>query len=62
MPFTVVTGGPLGPDITFVGRTSFGPWHFDDPMVVRVWEPPHRCVMEKAGYERVLRRITFFEE
>lgn len=49
VPLTVVTGGPLGPGAEFVGRTSIGPLHVDDVMVVRSWDPPRRCVVEKVG-------------
>ncbi|SOC56195.1 Immediate-early protein 2 [Ornithinimicrobium cerasi] len=49
VPLTVVTGGPLGPGSRFVGRTALGPVGFDDVMVVREWDPPRRCVVEKVG-------------
>lgn len=49
VPLTVVTGGPLAQGVTFVGRTGLGPLQFDDPMVVREWEPPYRCVVQKVG-------------
>ena len=49
VPLTVVSGGPLGPGVRFVGRTRLGPVHVDDVMVVREWDPPRRCVVEKVG-------------
>ncbi|GAA5164784.1 SRPBCC family protein [Ornithinimicrobium tianjinense] len=49
VPLTVVSGGPLDRGARFVGRTRLGPLHVDDVMVVREWEPPHRCVVEKVG-------------
>lgn len=49
VPFTVVSGGPLGPGVQFVGRTGLGPLQVDDVMTVREWEPPRRCVVEKIG-------------
>ncbi len=53
VPLTTVTGDLPGPGARFTGRTAFGPLHLDDHMVVRVWEPPRRAVVEKVG--RVLR-------
>lgn len=49
VPLTVVTGGPLAEGVRFVGRTGVGPLQFDDPMVVREWDPPRRCVIKKVG-------------
>lgn len=49
VPLTTVTGGPLAQDVRFMGRTGLGPVHFDDVMVVREWDPPRRCVVEKVG-------------
>lgn len=49
VPLTVVTGGPLALGSRFVGRTKFGPLHLDDVTVVREWDPPLRCVIEKVG-------------
>lgn len=43
----------LGPGARFVARTQLGPLGFDDVMLVRVWEPPRRAVIDKVG--RVLR-------
>lgn len=31
------------------GRTRIGPFGFDDPMDITVWDPPRRCRLEKRG-------------
>lgn len=58
IPLTVVTVDPAGPQsgvgTRFVGRTALGPVGFDDPMVVREWEPPAdgrpgRCRIDHRG-------------
>jgi uncharacterized protein YndB with AHSA1/START domain len=40
-------------------RTGVGPIGFVDPMEIRVWEPPHRCVVRHTG--RVVRGGGAFE-
>lgn len=49
VPLTTVTGAPLGPGARFSGRTAVGGVGFDDDMVVRSWDPPHRAVVDKVG-------------
>jgi carbon monoxide dehydrogenase subunit G len=57
LPFTtVVLTGVIRDEVgaAFLARTSFGPFHFDDPMDVTVWEPPlwerpGRCEIQKRG-------------
>lgn len=39
--------------------TGLGPLGFLDTMVITVWEPPHRCVVDHTG--RVVRGIGTFE-
>lgn len=41
------------------GWTGVGPLGLRDPMTVRVWEPPHRCVMRHEG--RLVRGAGAFE-
>jgi len=55
---TRVRGGH-GPGAQVVARTGIGPVGFTDTMVITVWEPPHRCVVEHTG--RVLRGAGIFE-
>ena len=55
---TRVRGGH-GPGAQVVARTEIGPVGFTDTMVITVWEPPHRCVVEHTG--RVLRGAGIFE-
>ncbi len=54
----VTTPRPDGVGAQFVGRTGIGPLAFDDPMTVRLWEPPAgdtpgdapgRCEVVKGG-------------
>lgn len=40
-------------------RTGIGPVAFVDTMIVRQWNPPHRCVVEHTG--RVVRGSGAFE-
>ena len=40
---------------TFVGRTSIGPLHFDDPMEVTQWRPP---IDDEPGVCRIVKRGT----
>lgn len=49
VPFTSAGGGPLGAGTRFVARTAVGSLGFDDDMVVREWDPPHRAVIDKVG-------------
>ncbi|WP_130014486.1 SRPBCC family protein [Serinicoccus sediminis] len=49
IPLTTTVGEPLGPGAGFVARTRLGPVHVDDEMVVRLWEPYDRAVIEKVG-------------
>ena len=55
---TRVRGGH-GPGAQVVARTGIGPVGFTDTMVITVWEPPHRCVVQHTG--RVLRGAGIFE-
>ena len=60
MPLTVVSvvdgDGGLGTRLS--ARTGVGPLGFVDPMVIDVWEPPHRCEVEHLG--RVVRGRGIF--
>lgn len=51
VPFTSATTDPgdQGVGWRFSARTGIGPMGFDDPMVMTVWEPPHRVRVEKRG-------------
>jgi hypothetical protein len=49
VPLTKVTVTPVG----FTARTAVGPWGFDDPMEITVWDPPRRVELRKLG--RVVR-------
>lgn len=52
VPLTRVVGcgpGGLSSGERFVARTGLGPLGFDDEMVVREWDPPHRAVIDKVG-------------
>jgi len=55
---TRVRGGH-GPGAQVVARTGIGPVRFTDTMVITLWEPPHRCVVEHTG--RVVRGAGVFE-
>ena len=51
---TVVTPPPTGVGTVFVARSGVGPFAFDDPMRVVVWQPPKdrapgRCRLAKLG-------------
>ncbi|WP_228552121.1 SRPBCC family protein [Mumia zhuanghuii] len=35
--------------VHIVARTGLGPFGFDDPMQVTVWDPPHRCEVAHLG-------------
>jgi hypothetical protein len=52
MPMTAVevaSGSPVGLGATLSARSGFGPASFVDPMVVDVWDPPHRCEVVHLG-------------
>lgn len=49
IPLTTVGDGPLDEGVRFTARTGLGPVGFDDVMVVRLWQEPHRAVIEKVG-------------
>ena len=49
VPFTSAAGGPLGAGVRFAARTGVGRVGFDDVMLVREWDPPHRAVIDKVG-------------
>lgn len=54
IPLTRVTGEPVREGSRFVGRTGFGPFGFDDPMVVTRFTPPTggapgRARIDKTG-------------
>ena len=49
VPLTRITVTPHG----FTARTTVGPFGFDDPMEVTLWDPPRRVVLHKLG--RVVR-------
>lgn len=56
IPFTTVTlTGLIRRDVgeSFVGRTSLGPLHFDDPMEVTHWQPPEG---DEPGVCRIVKR------
>jgi len=44
-----VVGTAGEPGAGFVARTGVGPFGFDDPMEIVVWDPPHTCRLEKRG-------------
>ncbi|MEV5434200.1 SRPBCC family protein [Streptomyces sp. NPDC052701] len=51
---TVVTPAPTRAGTRFVARSGVGPFTFDDPMEVTVWQPPRDgapglCRLEKRG-------------
>lgn len=52
IPLTTVVldaESPVGLGARFVARTGIGRAAFADPMVVDVWQPPHRCEVEHHG-------------
>jgi Polyketide cyclase / dehydrase and lipid transport len=52
MPMTdvqVTTSAPTGVGARLSARSGVGPASFVDPMVVDVWEPPHRCEVVHLG-------------
>lgn len=51
VPLTVTVTDPGEPEVgwTFLVRTSLGPLHFDDPMVVQEWDPPRGWRIRKNG-------------
>jgi hypothetical protein len=58
IPFTKVWltssgAAPAGRDEGFVARTSFGPFHFDDPMDITYWQPPNGA---EPGICRIVKR------
>lgn len=46
---TIADPGPLGVGWGFIVRTALGPVHFDDTMVVEVWDPPRQWRIRKTG-------------
>lgn len=44
---------PTGTGASFVARTSIGPFGFDDPMEVTVWQPPNGAA---PGLCRIVKR------
>lgn len=56
IPFTTVTmlpGPTSGVGSGFNARTSIGPFHFDDPMVITFWQPPNG---PEAGICRIVKQ------
>jgi uncharacterized protein YndB with AHSA1/START domain len=52
MPMTEVrvsADAPMGVGAKISARSGVGPASFVDPMVVDVWEPPHRCEVVHLG-------------
>ena len=51
VPLTTTLADPGEPGVGwhFTVRTAVGRLHFDDPMVVEVWEAPHRWRIRKTG-------------
>lgn len=51
VPLTTTTADPGDPAAgwNFTVRTSVGPVHFDDTMVVEAWEPPREWRVRKTG-------------
>lgn len=65
IPLTKVAleeGSPAGLGARFVARTGIGRAAFADPMVVDVWEPPHRCEVEHHGRVVTGRGVFLVEE
>jgi hypothetical protein len=52
---TVALTGVIRNDVGagFVARTSLGPFHFDDPMDITVWQPP---LWEQPGICEIVKR------
>ena len=46
---TVLTPPPTAVGTVFVARSGIGPFAFDDPMEVVVWQPPTLCRLAKRG-------------
>jgi hypothetical protein len=52
MPMTnvsVTADHPMGVGATIRARSGVGPVGFVDPMVIEVWQPPHRCEVVHLG-------------
>jgi hypothetical protein len=53
MPQTTVVvdsdAGAGGVGTTLTARSGFGPLAIVDPMVVEIWQPPHRCEVRHLG-------------
>lgn len=51
VPLTTTIAGPGGPGVgwEFTVRTSLGPVHFDDTMVVEEWDVPRQWRVRKTG-------------
>lgn len=65
IPMTSVVldeGSPNGLGARFVARTGVGRAAFVDPMVVDVWEPPHRCEVTHHGRVVTGRGVFVVEE
>jgi hypothetical protein len=65
IPLTTVAleeGSPIGLGARFVARTGIGRAAFVDPMVVDVWEPPHRCEVVHHGRLVTGRGVFLVEE
>jgi hypothetical protein len=45
----VTTSAPTGVGARLSARSGIGAARFVDPMVVNVWEPPHRCEVIHLG-------------